>query len=73
MVYVHLANGQVDKMSADEMEKAFGDEPPTALVKGGKEHIVIGVYPEEVTIDKSDTETEPTEFDKSHSREGHRK
>ncbi|HEY4799274.1 MAG TPA: hypothetical protein VII99_09395 [Bacteroidia bacterium] len=57
-------------MDVDAMNKAFGDEPPTAYVKGGKEYIVIGVYPEEVAIDKSEIETEPSEFDKSHSREG---
>jgi len=50
MPYVHLADGTVRKMDADAMNEAFGDEPPTALVEKGKEHIVIGVYPDEVEV-----------------------
>lgn len=48
MPYVQLANGQTKKLNDEEFTKAFGDEPPKAYRDGGKEHMVVGVYPDEV-------------------------
>lgn len=56
MPYVHLANGDVRKLDANELKQAFGDEPPHHLRDNGVEHHVIGVYPDEVEYDTSEDE-----------------
>jgi len=53
MAYVHLANGEVRKLNADEFTKAFGDETPRVFRENGVEHNVIGVYADEVEYDSA--------------------
>jgi hypothetical protein len=63
MPYVHLANGDVRKLNADELTKAFGDESPRVLRDNGTEYHVIGVYPDEVEYDTSVDEATQREND----------
>jgi hypothetical protein len=53
MPYVHLANGDVQHLNAAEYAKVFGNETPKAFRDNGTEHVVIGVYPDEVEYDTS--------------------
>lgn len=63
MAYVHLANGDVRKLNADELKQAFGDESPRVFRDNGTEHHVIGVYPDEVEYDTSVDEATKKEND----------
>jgi len=63
MSYVHLANGDVRKLNAEEFTQAFGDEPPRVFRDNGTEHHVIGVYPDEVEYDTSVDEATQKEND----------
>jgi hypothetical protein len=57
MPYVHLANGDVVTLTNDELNDAFADQGHTrAYRKDGKEHTVIGIYPDEVEYDRSEDE-----------------
>jgi hypothetical protein len=48
MPYVHLANGEVMKVSKKEFATLTDESgTPNAIQKDGFEHQVIGVYPEE--------------------------
>ena len=58
MTYVHLANGEVKQIDDKEFTKRFGDEPPRFFRDNGKEHQIIGVYPDEVEYDDSDEKDE---------------
>lgn len=56
MAYVHLADGSTKHLNEDEYTKAFGDEPPRVYRNSGKEHMVVGVYPDEVEYEMTPEE-----------------
>jgi hypothetical protein len=60
MPYVHLANGDVKKLSPEEMDEQFGDNPPIVFRDGNTESAIIGVYPDDVEIESDTTPNEPT-------------
>ncbi len=74
MPYVHLANGDVEKVTEKELLKNLEESgTPRAYRKGGMEHFVIGVYPDEVEHPLSEADqaavtakenAEKAEFDK---------
>lgn len=54
MPYVHLANGDVHKLTTDELVKSQEESgTANAYRKDGMEHTVIGVYPDEVEHEPS--------------------
>jgi hypothetical protein len=63
MPYVHLANGDVKQVDAKVFADVFGDEPPRVFRDNGVEHVVIGVYPDEVEYDTSVDEATQKEND----------
>lgn len=55
MPYVHLANGDVHKLTAKELATSQEESgSPNAFRKDGKEHQVIGVYADEVEHPESE-------------------
>jgi hypothetical protein len=55
MPYVHLANGDVEKVTAKELAASQKESgTPNAFRKNGMEHAVIGVYPDEVEHPESE-------------------
>lgn len=54
MPYVHLANGDVYRLTAEELAASQEESgTPLAFRKNGMEHAVIGVYPDEVEHEPS--------------------
>lgn len=54
MPYVHLANGDVEKLTQEKWDASVEESgTPYAYRKGGKEYAVIGVYPVEYEHPKS--------------------
>ena len=57
MPYVHLANGDVKHHTNDELNDIFGEAGHSRAYRSeGKEHTVIGIYPDEVEYDQTDDE-----------------
>lgn len=55
--YVHLANGDVRKVTKKQLEKSREESgTPHAFRENGVEHHVIGVYPREVEFKTEDDE-----------------
>lgn len=50
MPFVHLANGAVKHLTAEEMEKEFGDEPPRVMEDSGVQYAIVGIYPDGVKL-----------------------
>jgi len=51
MPYVHLANGDVVKLTEKELKAAHEESgTPHAFHRDGVQHHVIGVYPDEVEL-----------------------
>lgn len=50
-VYIHLANGDVERVNASELPGTSGaDNPHGHYVKDGKTHTIIGVHPVETDV-----------------------
>lgn len=59
MPYVHLANGDVIKLTAKELKAAHQESgSPHAFHRDGVQHHVIGTYPDEVELPAKDDEDE---------------
>lgn len=59
MPYVHLANGDVIKLTAKELKAAHQESgSPHAFHRDGVQHHVIGTYPDEVELPAKDDENE---------------
>jgi hypothetical protein len=59
MPYVHLANGEVIKLTAKELKEAQEQTGTIhAFNREGVQHHVIGVYPDETELPKKDDDNE---------------
>lgn len=54
MPYIHLANGETKQIDNDEMKDRFGDEPPRVYVENDTEMTIIGIYPDDVKLEKKE-------------------
>ena len=59
MPYVHLANGDVLKLTAKELNAAREESgTPHAIHRDGVQHHVIGTYPDEVELPERNDDNE---------------
>ena len=69
MPYVHLANGDVEKVTQKDLDKNHLESgSPLVFRKDGMEHHIIGVYPEEY----EHPETEEAQAEKAQQNEADR-
>lgn len=56
MPYLQLANGETKKLDNDQLKEMFGDESPRVYRDSGTEHVIVGVYPDEVKYEMTPEE-----------------
>lgn len=56
MPYLQLANGETKKLDNDQLKEMFGDESPRVYRDSGTEHMIVGVYPDEVKYEMTPEE-----------------
>jgi len=59
MPYVHLANGDVESVTQEDLDDTYGAETPREFVRNGKRSAIIGIYPDDVDEPENDTDNEP--------------
>jgi hypothetical protein len=56
MPAIHLGNGDVLKVTEEQKESMFEETgTPSAINKDGYQHVVIGVYPDPIKLDKDES------------------